>query len=71
MGKHQSDFEAKVKWLVEHPRLARGWPITVTDRDILTEMREDKLVSEGSHNYDMADLNKAVAEAKHRIRRNK
>ena len=68
MGAHRSSFEQKVQWFVDHPEVARGWPIEpYTDKAIARMLRDDDLVSEGAHDYDLADFSKAVSEARSRI----
>ena len=69
MGAHNSSFEQKVKWLVDHPDAWKGWPVDEeADKRIRDGMRRDGLISQGSHNYDIGDFGKAIASAKAQIR---
>ena len=69
MGAHRSSFEDKVKWFVGHPEVTKGWPIEpYTDKAIARMLRDDGLVSDGAHDYDLADFSKAISEARSRLR---
>lgn len=66
MGQHASSFDAKIEWLVAHPKLLSDWPAWNADRLMLQGMKEAGLISKGTHN--LMDFSKLVAEARKRAR---